>query len=116
MESEKVQKEVGIEPTTKVHCECNISKDIKTNKTIEKIKAYHGTSKETAREILKSCIFKKGTWFGLEKEDALKCGGEYLFEAQFDKSKFNNEDSWQFFTECEFKLEELETKVLFTIN
>jgi hypothetical protein len=54
---------------------------------------YHGTDKESAREILKAG-FKVGTYFALKLEDALGYGGPYIFEVSFPR--LADPQPWQF--------------------
>lgn len=56
---------------------------------------FHGTTKENAEKILAGG-FNIGTWFALHLEDALKFGGDYVFQVEFDKGRFSNDVEWQF--------------------
>ena len=63
---------------------------------------FHGTNRENADAIL-SGGFKEGTYFALHQADAVKFGGDYVFQVEFDERRFNNvEDEegtwWQFWT------------------
>lgn len=64
--------------------------------------AYHGTTKASA-ELIKKTGFRKGTYFAVHKEDAVKFGGPFIFAVKFsdDPSMWHGEDiegqkMWQF--------------------
>ena len=47
---------------------------------------FHGTTSDNANSILQQGHFMCGTYFGHHMEDALKMGGDYIFEIALDES------------------------------
>ena len=61
--------------------------------------AYHGTNQVAARSIEKTG-FRIGSWFALDKRDAIAFGGDIVFVVKFsdDPKHWRGEsDGWQFY-------------------
>jgi hypothetical protein len=58
---------------------------------------FHGTNRKNAESILQEG-FRVGTWFAIEKENAIKFGGPYVFAVKLDRNLLGPGVSWQFHT------------------
>ncbi len=60
------------------------------------MRAFHGTDSAEKRDSIMREGFREGTWFAFDVHDALRFGGAYLFEAEFDPALFSGDVDWQF--------------------
>lgn len=59
--------------------------------------AYHATTIEGASAILASGVFKRGSYFAFDVNDALRFAGPVVFKGEFETARFKGEpDGWQF--------------------
>ena len=72
-------------------------------KECDYIIAYHGTDPETAKKIIESGVFKKGTYFAFKKKHAITFGGNYVFAVKFSADEhhwkgeeYEDIEEWQF--------------------